>query len=131
MSDYISEKYQLGIVAHFLREKGIKFTTEASIYSTRIDILGIQRDTTLAIELKSQDVGRGIRQAKRNCLLVNYSFLSMWANDITNETIDRVADSPIGLLSIDDGVKCLSPPTKCDSNVHAKRRARNSVFNDI
>lgn len=131
MPKYISEKYQLGIVTHFLREEGIEYTTEASIYSSQIDIIGLKRESTIAIELKSKDVTRGISQAERNCHLVDYSFLAMWEENISENTIDRISDSTIGLLSVGDKVQCLSPPTLCEANKYAKSRVKKCVLDDF
>jgi len=131
MSGYWTEKYQLGILAHFLKEKGIQYATEARLYSIPIDVLCLQRGRTIAIELKSRDVGRGLKQAERNCAFVDYSFLSVWEEHASETLIDRMEGTNIGLLSIGSNVKCLSPPKECNASRHAKRRAKDRVRENV
>lgn len=131
MSGYWSEKYQLGILAHFLKEKGIRYTTEARLYSIPIDVLGLQRGQTIAIEMKSRDIGRGLKQAERNRSLVDYSFLSVWEEHATETLVERMEGSKIGLLSVGSDVKCLSPPAECDASEHAKKRAEERVLENV
>lgn len=128
---YWSEKYQLGILTDFLRKKGIQYITEASAYSVRMDLACVQRDTTFSIELKSRDFGRGISQAERNCTMVDYSFLSVYEEQVTENLVERVDSLPIGLLSVDNRVKCLSPPDKNKPSNYARSRVRELVLKDV
>jgi len=128
---YWSEKYQLGILTDFLRQKNIQYITEASAYSVRMDLACVKRDTALSIELKSQDFGRGISQAERNCTMVDYSFLSVYDELVTENLIERVDSLPIGLLSVDNRVKCLSPPKRNDPSNYARSRVRELVLNNV
>ncbi|SDM50600.1 hypothetical protein SAMN04487949_1891 [Halogranum gelatinilyticum] len=128
---YWSEKYQLGIVADYLREEGYQFATEARLYSIPIDIVALQGNTTVAVELKSRDFKRGINQAERNTSVVDFSYLSVWEENITDDLVSRIDDSPIGLLSVGTHVKCLSPPVRNDPSTHAKSRVQEYVRNHV
>jgi len=131
MGRYWSEKYQLGILTEFLKQKGIQYSTEATIYSLRVDLVGVQRDRTLAIEMKSKDFQRGIKQAERNQSFVDYSFLSMWEENIPQDAVSQLENSNIGLLSINSNVQCLSSPSICNSSDHAKDRVKQQVIEDV
>ncbi len=124
---YVPEKYQLGVVTDFLKQKGISFSTEHRIYCYPIDIVGVQRNTTIAIELKSKDFKRGIEQARRNAAFVDYSFLSVWSSNITPNLHSRVEGLDIGLIGVNSGVKFLSAPSKTPKQLYAKDRIIESV----
>lgn len=118
---YIPEKYQLGIVADYLRERGMTYTTEAQVFHYPIDILAVDDKQTVAIELKSRNVSRGIEQALRDADLVERSYLAVWDNRVTEQLIDDINEQPIGLLGVDEDVTMYSeaePTTKqlCSDN---------------
>lgn len=127
---YWPEKYQVGIVSHYLYEEGIDFVTEASLYSIPVDILGYDGDDTYAIELKTRDFSRGIRQAERNLLYTDYSYLSVWEENVTENLIERIDDSSVGLLSIAENTECLSLPRRNTPSQHARKRVIEKVLND-
>lgn len=128
---YWTEKYQLGIVTDFLREKGIEYATEVPIYSKRIDVIGLQRNQILAIELKSQDFKQGIQQAERNSKLVDYSFLCVWSEGVTEHLIERVDKLDIGLFAVNNQVKCLSPPANNEPSPNAKAVVEDQLENEF
>ncbi|WP_424016227.1 hypothetical protein ACOZ4N_00220 (plasmid) [Halorientalis pallida] len=129
-SYYVPEKYQLGIVTDYLDRHEISYTTEGDIFCYPIDIVAAKRDTTLAIELKSRNVGKGIEQACRNADYVDYSFLSVWESNVTETLIDRVADLDIGLIGVDDRVRIYSPPSK-NSQQLCKRSSVFELIDDV
>ena len=109
---YVPEKYQLGIVTDFLRSAGIEYATEQSVFSYPIDVLCINEDETIAIELKSRNVGKGIKQTLRDSDYVDYAFLAVWAEDASESLVERVFDLPIGLMAVGESVEILSTPEK-------------------
>ncbi|GAB3676780.1 hypothetical protein [Halopiger thermotolerans] len=131
MGEYISEKYQLGIITPFLREEGWEFTTEAKLYAVRVDIVGFNGEDTIAIELKSKDFKRGRKQAERNCSFVDYSYLAMWKENIPKDAVERLEDSDIGLLEIDTEVKRLSPASESNPSDYAKTRVKDIIHDQI
>lgn len=105
---YVPEKYQLGIVVDFFQTAGIDYATEKSIFSYPIDVLCVNGDETLAIELKSRNIGKGIDQALRDSDFVDFAFLAVWAGDVSENLVERVAELPIGLMAVDESVEILS-----------------------
>ncbi|WP_255170068.1 hypothetical protein [Natrononativus amylolyticus] len=107
---YIPEKYQLGIITDYLQSHDFEFATEKRIFSYPIDVLAVKRGTTVAIEMKSKNVTRGVEQAHRDASLVDYAFLAVWEHNISEPLIERVSDLPIGLMSVGDRIHVLSGP---------------------
>lgn len=103
-SYYLPEKYQLGILTEWFSRHEVSYTTEAEVFCYPIDVLASKYETTVAIELKSRNIGKGIDQALRNSDFVDYSYLSVWESDVTDALLTRVANEPIGLLGIDEDV---------------------------
>lgn len=129
-SYYVPEKYQLGIVTDYLDRHDISYATEGEIFCYPIDIVAAKHDTTLSIELKSRNVGKGIEQACRNADYVDYSFLSVWDSDITDTLIDRVTELDIGLIGVDETVRIYSPPSK-NSQQLCKRSSVFELIEDV
>ena len=130
-SYYVPEKYQLGIVADYLRKHDISYTTEGKIFCYPIDILAVKRGTTIAIELKSRNIGTGIEQAQRNTDYVDYSFLSLWDDDITDSVLDRVQDLNIGLFGVGDSVTVYSGPTRTGQELCKKSSVIDIILDDV
>lgn len=130
-SYYVPEKYQLGIVADYLSKHEISYTTEGEIFCYPIDILAVKRGTTIAIELKSRNIGSGIEQAQRNTDFVDYSFLSLWDDNITDSVLDRIADLNIGLLGIDGSVTVYSGPTKTGQELCKRSSVIETILDDV
>lgn len=128
---YVSEKYQLGSITKFLDKNGIDYIFEGFLYGIPIDILCVQRDKTIAIELKSRNFRKGIYQAKRNASFVDYSFLSVWEKNVTERLVNRVKSLPIGLLAVDTKVKCLSSPSQNEPNPYVKNKIIKMVKNEV
>ncbi|WP_336361809.1 hypothetical protein [Haladaptatus sp. ZSTT2] len=124
---YISEKYQLGIIVEFLNENKIKFATEQLVYSIPIDIIGYDGTNVISIELKTKDFGRGLAQAERNTAYVDHSYLSVWKSNLTEGLIERVDETSIGLLAIDEDVEVVSTPMKNTPNSYARKKVKNIV----
>lgn len=124
---YFPEKYQLGILAHFLHQQDIHFITEGRVFCYPIDVLAMAGESTIAIELKSRNIGRGIDQARRNSDFVDFSFLSVWEDDISEDLIERVSQSPVGLLGIESSVQIYSTP----ANTEQQLCSRDSVIDLI
>jgi hypothetical protein len=117
---YWSEKYQLGPLLYYLRQNNVEYATEANLYSVPIDVVCKRDNVTMAIELKTRDFARGIKQAERNASVVDFSYLSVYEENITEDLVNRVDCRDIGLFSVGDRVECLSPPTKNNPSRHAK-----------
>ena len=119
---YVPEKYQLGIIAEFLSQQDIPFITEGRVFCYPIDVLALQNGSTISIEMKSKNVGRGIEQAHRNTDFVDYSFLSVWDEDISDELLEQVSELPIGLMGIGDSVEIYSLPTQTGQQLCSSER---------
>lgn len=128
---YVPEKYQLGIVANYLSQHDITYVTEAEVFCYSIDILGLKRDSTIAIELKSRNIGRGVEQAKRNADFVDYSFLSIWDRNVTNDLLGRVADLNIGLIGVDELARIYSGPSKTDKQLCSHSSVIEVITDDV
>lgn len=128
---YVPEKYQLGIVADYLSKHDIIYTIEGEIFCYPIDILALKRNSTIAIELKSGNIRRGIEQAKRNADFIDYSFLSIWETDVTNNLLDRVTDLNIGLIGVDESVRIYSGPYKTDKQLCSHSRIIEVITDDV
>lgn len=111
-SYYVPEKYQLGIVTDFLESHDIAYTTEGEVFCYPLDVVAVKRETTIAIELKSRNVGKGIEQALRNSDFVDYSYLSVWEEKVTEDLVNRVDELDIGLIGVDQGVRVYSGPVQ-------------------
>ncbi|MFA9518131.1 hypothetical protein ACERIT_13075 [Halopenitus sp. H-Gu1] len=128
---YVPEKYQLGILVDFLDELGVRYATEKSIFSYPIDLLCVNRDETMAIEMKSRNIGKGIDQALRNSDYVDYSFLAIWEEDLSDSLIKRVSDLPIGLMAIDGSVNIVSGPQKSGQQLYSNARVVELVGGNV
>ncbi|CQH55203.1 uncharacterized protein HHUB_2198 [Halobacterium hubeiense] len=128
---YVPEKYQLGIVVDFLETLGIDHATEQSIFSYPIDVLCANGDETIAIELKSRNVGKGIQQALRNSDYVDFSFLAVWEKDVTDRLLERVSDLPIGLLAVGADVEIVSSPDKTAQQLCRRGKVIELVKGDV
>jgi hypothetical protein len=128
---YVPEKYQLGIVVDFLDTVGISHRTEQSIFSYPIDVLCVNDRETIAIELKSRNVGKGIQQALRNSDYVDFSFLAVWKKDVTEALLERVSDLPIGLLAVDEDVEIASSPEKTSQQLCRQEKVIDLVIGDV
>lgn len=124
---YLPEKYQLGILTHYLDARDFEYSTEAQVFGYPLDILACKRDATIAIEMKSANSKRGFEQARRNAEFVDYSFLSIWDENITENLIQRVQGTEIGLISVSDEVQFISPPKICDKSFYPSDAIRDIV----
>lgn len=124
---YISEKYQRGPLLPYLRNTYQKFVFEGRSYSIPIDILAVDGDELVAIELKSRNHKRGLAQAKRNTAFADYSYLSVWEDQVTDFLLERVNETEIGLIAVDQEVNILKESSKLDPNKFAKE-ATMGVF---
>lgn len=130
-SYYIPEKYQLGIVTEYLAKHDITYTTEGEIFCYPIDILAVKRGSTIAIELKSRNVGTGIEQAQRNTDYVDYSFLSLWDDDVTEGVLKRVRDLNIGLLGVGESVTVYSGPSQIGQELCKRSSVIETILDDV
>lgn len=128
---YVPEKYQLGIIADFLKQHNIKFITEGQVFCYPIDILCTKGETTIAIEMKSKNVSRGIEQARRDADFVDYAFLAVWDHQITDELIQSVEDLPIGLMSVGERVNVVSGPSKTAQQLYRSDDIVELVNQDV
>lgn len=124
---FIPEKYQLGILTDYLQTHDFEYTTEGRIFCYPIDIICARSETTVAIEMKADNVSRGIEQAWRNSDFVDFSFLAVWEERVTDSLIESVENTPVGLLAISEGVKQVSPPQKTAEQLCS----RDVVFSSI
>ncbi|WP_123619198.1 hypothetical protein [Halorubrum sp. CSM-61] len=130
-SYYVPEKYQLGILTHFLDQQDIEYVTEGRIFCYPIDILAINGDSTMAIELKSGKIVRGIEQASRNTDFVDHSFLAVWEEDIDSDLVEEVSNLSIGLMGIGNSVELISLPCKTGKQLCSKENVISTVKNHV
>ena len=130
-SHYVPEKYQLGILAHFLDQQGIEYATEGRIFCYPIDVLAVNGDSTMAVELKSGKIARGIEQASRNTDFVDHSFLAVWEEDVDSDLVKEITDLPIGLMGIGDSVELISLPYKTEKQLCSKANVISTVKNHV
>lgn len=107
---YIPEKYQLGLLTDYLDSHGFDYVTEGRVFCYPIDILCARDETTVAIEMKSGKIDRGVEQAWRNSDFVDFSYLAVWKDRITDSLIESVEEKPIGLLAVDEGIEQVCSP---------------------
>jgi len=131
MGHYKPEKYQIGALKQFFNKKGFEYIFEANMYSIPIDVLCKKGDTVMAIELKSRNSKRGIEQALRNLYFADYSFISVWEDNITSALIERVENEPIGLIAIGHDVKFISPPSKNDVEKYPRNKAEQVITSGV
>lgn len=128
---YVPEKYQLGILASFLDDLGVQYATEKSIFSYPIDILCVNGDETMAIEMKSRNLGKGIDQALRNADYVDFSFLAVWEDNVSENLVERVSDLPIGLLAVGESVTIESGPDKTGQQLYSNGKVVELVNGNV
>jgi hypothetical protein len=128
---FMREKYQLGILTDHLKSHGFDHTTEGRIFCYPIDILCVRDDTTVAIEMKSGKISRGVEQAKRNSDFVDFSYLAVWEEQITDSLIETVTDTPVGLFSVAESITQISPPMKTAQQLCSRDTVFSSVGNDV
>lgn len=128
---YLPEKYQLGILTDYLQRHGFDYITEGRIFCYPIDLLCVRKDTTVAIEMKSGNIQRGIDQAWRNSDFVDFSYLALWAEHISGSVLDAVSETPVGVLSVDECVKQVSPPRKTPKQLCSRAKVYTSVRSNV
>lgn len=128
---YIPEKYQLGILTDYLDAYGFEYTTEGRVFCYPIDILCVREETTVAIEMKSEKVGRGIEQAWRNSDFVDFSYLAVWEERLTDSLIERVEDTPVGLFAISGDVEQVSSPRKTGEQLCSRGAVISSIEDHV
>lgn len=128
---YIPEKYQLGILTNYLRSHRFDYVTEGRVFCYPIDLLCVRDETTVAIEMKSGKVSRGIEQAWRNSDFVDFSYLAVWSDQVTDSLLNDVSDKPIGLLSVDSEVEQVSAPRSTPEQLCSKDNIISTVREDV
>lgn len=130
-TQYIPEKYQLGIITDYLQQHGVVYITEGRVFSYPIDILATRGDTTIAIEMKSKNLSRGIEQAHRNASFVDFSFLAVWEDRINDSLLERTTELPVGLMSVGEGVSVVSRPRKTPQQLYKKDNMLELIKTDV
>lgn len=130
-SYYVPEKYQLGILTHFLDQQDITYVTEERIFCYPIDVLAVHGDSTIAVELKSGKIDRGIEQACRNTDFVDHSFLAVWEQDIDSELVEEISELSIGLMGVGNSVELISLPSKTGKQLCSKENVISTVENHV
>lgn len=128
---YLPEKYQLGILTDYLDTHGFKYTTEGRVFCYPIDLLCARKGATVAIEMKSGKVKRGIEQAWRNSDFVDFSYLAVWEELITDSLIETVEDTPVGLFAISESVEQICSPRKTAEQLCSRDVVFSSIQDDI
>lgn len=128
---YIPEKYQLGILNEYLENRGVQYVTEGKVLSYPIDILGVDGTDTIAIEMKSRNLGRGIDQAARDADLVDHSYLAVWDHSVSDTLQNRVEERDIGLMSIGESVSIISEPSVRSQQLLPKDEIVGIVKSDV
>ncbi|WP_440009173.1 hypothetical protein [Halomicrococcus sp. SG-WS-1] len=130
-TQYVPEKYQLGILADYLRNEGYEYATEKRVFSYPIDILAIKDEETVAIEMKSKNVGRGVEQAHRDASLVDHAYLAVWDEQISDSLIESVEELPIGLISVGERAEIVVESGDNPQQLCEKENIIELVINDV
>lgn len=133
---YITEKYQLFLMIHHLDEEGLNYSTEVEMYSIPVDLMYVDGDDTIAVEFKTKDFQRGITQAKRNLSYVDFSYLSVWKSYLSENLVERVDDSSLGLIAIDDrsprgGIEWVKPAERNKPNEYANKKVKRQITDEF
>lgn len=128
---YIPEKYQLGILTDYLDTHGFKYVTEGRIFCYPIDLLCARGETTVAIEMKSGKVSRGIEQAWRNSDFVDFSYLAVWEERVTDSLIENISETPAGLFAVGESVEQVCPPTKTPVQLCSRDMVYSSIQSHV
>lgn len=128
---YVPEKYQLGLLTDYLNSHGFDYVTEGRVFCYPIDILCTRQETTVAIEMKSGKLSRGVEQAWRNSDFVDFSYLAVWEDRITESLLEAVSNKPIGLLAVDDEVKQVSSPSKTPKQLCSRDMIFSTIGGDV
>lgn len=128
---YIPEKYQLGILTDYLERHKMEYVTEGRIFSSPIDILAARGETTIAIEMKSKNLGRGIEQAHRDASFVDFAFLAVWDHRVSDSLLDRVSDLPIGVMEVGEEVEVIAHPEKLPQQLYKKKNVLEMIHEHV
>jgi len=128
---YIPEKYQLGILTDYLETHGFDYVTEGRVFCYPIDILCVRGETTVAIEMKSEKISRGIEQAWRNSDFVDFSFLAVWEEQISDSLLEEVSNKPIGLLAVGEDIEQVSSPSKTPKQLCSHGEVISTVLEHV
>lgn len=128
---YIPEKYQLGLLTDYLQTHRFEYVTEGRVFCYPIDLLCVREETTVAIEMKSGKVSRGIEQAWRNSDFVDFSYLAVWEEQVTDELIEEVTELPIGLFAVGAQVEQVSSPQITPKQLCSKDNIINTVKENV
>ncbi|ELK55159.1 hypothetical protein D320_06103, partial [Haloferax sp. BAB-2207] len=128
---YVPEKYQLGIIADYLQEQNIEFGTEQRIFCYPIDIVGVRNGETYAIEMKSGDLSRGLEQAHRDASFVDYSYLSVWDDRVSESLVEQAENLPIGLMSVGERVEILVEAEKSTQQLCSRENVIKLINGDV
>lgn len=128
---YVPEKYQLGLLTDYLNSHGFDYVTEGRVFCYPIDLLCARQETTVAIEMKSGQLSRGVEHAWRNSDFVDFSYLAVWEDRITESLLETVSDKPIGLLAVDDEVKQVSSPSKTAEQLCSRDTIFSTIGGDV
>jgi hypothetical protein len=128
---YIPEKYQLGLLTDYLDTHGFDYVTEGRVFCYPIDILCALGETTVAIEMKSGKIDRGVEQAWRNSDFVDFSYLAVWEDRITDSLIESINEKPIGLLAVDEGVEQVCSPEMTGKQLCGRESVISTVREDV
>jgi len=128
---YIPEKYQLGVLTDYLDTHGFDYVTEGRVFCYPIDILCARDETTVAIEMKSGKISRGVEQAWRNSDFVDFSYLAVWEEQVTESLLETISDKPIGLFAVDEGIEQVCSPTKTPKQLCSHDKVLTTVRNHV
>ena len=128
---YIPEKYQLGLLTDYLNSHGFDYVTEGRVFCYPIDLLCARQETTVAIEMKSGKLSRGVEQAWRNSDFVDFSYLAVWEDRINESLLETVSDKPIGLLAVDNEVTQISSPSKTAEQLCSRDVIFSTIREDV
>lgn len=111
-------------VEEYLKSRGWKVSREVRVRGRSLDIVAVRGDDIVAVEVKGSvgDIQRGIEQALHQKRAVNFSYLAIPKERLTNDLKNTCKNLGIGLILLNDGVKEVVKPAHSKALASVKRK---------
>lgn len=125
-------------VEEYLKSRGWKVSREVKVRGRVADIVAVKGEDIAVVEVKGSvgDIYGGIEQALHQKRAVNFSYLTIPKERVTDNLINTCKNLGIGLILLNDGVKEVVKPARSKSlpsvrtkilEIKAKKQAKVSV----
>ncbi len=111
-------------VEEYLRARGWKVLREVKVRGRVADIVAIKNDDMAIVEVKGSagDIHNGIEQALHQKRAVNFSYLAIPKERITNDLKNTCKNLGIGLILLDNSVKEVIKPVRSKALSSVRRQ---------